>query len=387
MDTARATGKASGLILRTVRIWSGLFLLAFVTTHLLNVSLGVISIDAMDAARPFLSGLWANPIMGPLLLSALFIHFCLGLWAIYRRPTLRTNLQDLVQLFSGVIVVPLLATHAVGVSSLKLNGVTFDYAAAIKFFWLGQPAIGLLQVILLSVVWVHGCAGLFTWLRAKESMRNVLGWLYPIAVAVPVLALVGFAEAGRGVLIEAQAMQNAAPTYSEAPPEYAETPAPSAAPRVPYEVIKEVTNQVIWGSLALALLTFAARGVRVALHTSETVRLQRGDTPPIETTSALSVYDSFQAHHQPHAGLCSGRGRCGTCAVRILSSEFPLPGPSALEAKTLGRLGAAEDVRLACQLIPSGGFLQVEPLYPADYSFKDEDYARVEPPRASEAPA
>ncbi|WP_299831460.1 2Fe-2S iron-sulfur cluster-binding protein [uncultured Roseobacter sp.] len=376
----QAKGPRSGLIVRTMRIWSGLFLLIFVTSHLLNLSLGVFSLEAMDAARPYLSEIWASPMLGPLLLSALVIHFFLGLWAIYRRPTLRTNPQDLVQLLSGVIVVPLLATHAIGVASLKINGVTFDYAAATRFFWLAQPQIGLLQVVLLSVVWVHGCAGLFTWLRSKESMRNMLGWIYPIAVAVPVLALLGFAEAGRGVLVDAQAAQRASTQAYSAPTVTAEAPRPAApaVQRVAYQTVKTATSQVIWWSLALAALTFVARSVKIALQPTQVVLLKHGDAQPITTQSNLSILDSFRQNHQPHASLCEGRGRCGTCAVRIVSSEFPLPEPTALEMKTLRRIGAAEDVRLACQLTPSGGFLEVDPLYPADYSFKDKDFEKPE---------
>lgn len=364
--------ESAGLFIRMARIWSGLFLLTFVTCHLLNLSLGVISLSAMDAARPYLSGIWASPILGLPLLAALVVHFLLGLWAIYRRPILQTNFQDMVQLFTGIVVVPLMATHVVGVAALKINETPFDYATAARFFWVVQPSIGLLQVVLLSAVWIHGCAGLFTWLRSKDTMRNMLGWLYPLALAVPVLALLGFGEAGRSVLIEAAANAAAAPSVEVVPP------APAAPATVPYETVQFVTSQIIWWSLALAALTFAARALHLRLNPRQTVRLQRGDAPYIATTSDLSILDSFRQNNQLHASLCEGRGRCGTCAVRVVMSEFPLPEPTALERKTLSRIGAAADIRLACQVMPSGGFLEVEPLYPADYSFKDEDYSEEE---------
>lgn len=364
----------SGLALRTMRIASGLFLLLFVTSHLLNLSLGLISIEAMDAARPYLSGFWSSPPLGPLLLSSLLVHFLAGLWAIYRRPTLRTNAQDLVQLFSGVLVIPLLAVHAIGVASLDFNGVQFGYAEAIHYFWSIAPQIGLLQVIMLSVVWIHGCAGLFTWLRAKESMRNVLAWMYPLAVAVPVIALLGYAEAGRGVLIQAQSPRVEQP--QDTTPTETKTPSSPADVQMSIETIKQVTNQVIWWSLTLAVLTFAARALRLKLKTSEPVSIRLGGGPAIQTTSGLSMLDSFRLHDQPHASLCEGRGRCGTCAVRVLRSEFPLPDPNALEAKTLLRIGAGDNIRLACQLKPSGGTVALEPLYPPDFSFRDEDFAQ-----------
>ena len=362
----------SGLAIRTIRMVSGMLLLLFVTTHLLNLSLGVVSLAAMDAVRPYLSVLWGPPVMGPLLLAALVSHYFLGLWAIYRRPVLNTGVQDLVQLFSGVIVVPLLATHVVGVASLKINEIPFDYAAAIRFFWVHQPAIGLQQVVLLSVVWIHGCAGLFTWMRAKENLRGMLGWIYPVAVAVPVLALLGFAEAGRGVLSGATAA-----TAGLAPPP---PPTHGTPPVLSREAVYSITTAIIWGSIALALLTFAARALRIRLQPWQTVRLHRSGAPVIATRSTLSILDSFRQHDQPHASLCEGRGRCGTCAVRVVMAEFPLPEPTALEQKTLRRIEAPADARLACQVMPQGGYLEVAPLYPAEYSFHDEDYADDAPP-------
>ena len=127
----RSQQRNSGLIIRAVRIWSGLILLIFVTSHLLNLSLGLISIEAMDAARPYLSGIWASPVLGPVLLASLICHFALGLWTIYRRPILRTGTQDLVQLFAGVMVVPLLALN----HTAYQNGIPFEssiYAAGIS---------------------------------------------------------------------------------------------------------------------------------------------------------------------------------------------------------------------------------------------------------------
>ena len=90
------------IVLRAVRVWSGLFLLAFVTSHLTNLSFGLISIQAMDAVRPYLSGFWTGPVTGFLLTASLVSHFFLGLWALYVRPTFRTNTQDIVQLLTGL---------------------------------------------------------------------------------------------------------------------------------------------------------------------------------------------------------------------------------------------------------------------------------------------
>ena len=103
------------------------------------------------------------------------------------------------------------------------------------------------------------------------------------------------------------------------------------------------------------------------------------------STSALSMLDGFQRNDQLHASLCAGRGRCGTCAVRIVKSDLPLPPPSELEQRTLYRVGAPTGARLACQLKPTGGKVEVEAIYPADYTFEDDRPSDA--PSASEAPA
>lgn len=366
----------AAIAVRAARIWSGLLLLAFVTCHLANLSLGLISIDAMDAARPYLSGIWGGPVLGPVLLVALLVHFGLGLWAIYKRPTLRTNAQDIVQLLTGVLVVPLLATHAIGIAMMKNAGVEIGYAQAIKLFWLDSPTIGLLQVTVLSVVWIHGSAGFLTWLRSKESARHILAWAYLMAVAIPIVALLGYGEAGRIVLADAYEVQNSQgqQTYTEATA-LDKTPSDAvalAAPEVPFELIKAITSQVIWGSIILAALAFAARWVRLFVRKTTPVTIVRGDGEAMESTSELSLLDGFRHNHQPHASLCEGRGRCGTCAVTIRATEFPLPASSQMELKTLKRVAAPEGARLACQLMPSGGWIKVDPLYPADYTFNDK---------------
>ena len=359
MTSPNAT-KTTAIVLRALRIWSGLFLLAFVATHLTNLSFGLISIEAMDAARPYLSGIWTGQITGALLMASLVSHFFLGLWAIYVRPTFRTNTQDVVQLVTGVLVVPLLATHAIGISMAANAGLNLGYADTIRLFWLWTPAIGLLQVVMLSVVWVHGCAGLFTWLRSKERAGSLLYWLYLLAVIVPVVALLGYAEAGREMLLAGQTGAD-----------LARSPAIPEDVVVPFDQIKQITNAIIGGSIFLASLTFLARFIRLSVQQSHRVVLVRDGGADMVSTSGLSMLDGFRKNNQLHANLCAGRGRCGTCAVHIVKSDFPLPSPSEIELRTMYRVGAPSGARLACQLTPSGGKVEVQAIYPADYTFED----------------
>ena len=78
MPTIGKSYGVSGLIARRISLFTGLYLFAFVFAHLVNISLGLKSIDAMDEARSWLIALWTNPVGGGLLLVCLFFHMIIG---------------------------------------------------------------------------------------------------------------------------------------------------------------------------------------------------------------------------------------------------------------------------------------------------------------------
>jgi adenylate cyclase len=80
----------------------------------------------------------------------------------------------------------------------------------------------------------------------------------------------------------------------------------------------------------------------------------------------LSVLEMSRIAGIPHASVCGGRGRCSTCRVRVGGADrAKLAPPSPEEQKVLTRVGAPDNVRLACQLRPPPGRYRVTPLLPA----------------------
>src|SRR5436190_23785418 len=100
--------------LRRVRLWSGIVLFAYVTTHLANHALGLVSFAALEAGRGWFLLLWRNPLGTTLLYGALASHLVLALWSLYQRQRLRMSLGEAVQLLLGLAIPPLLTTHVVG---------------------------------------------------------------------------------------------------------------------------------------------------------------------------------------------------------------------------------------------------------------------------------
>jgi ferredoxin len=138
--------------------------------------------------------------------------------------------------------------------------------------------------------------------------------------------------------------------------------------------------------LIFALLvgaTLLGRWMRLR-HDHAKLRIAWVDGPEFTVGAGPSVLEIATMHHVPHAHLCRGRGRCGTCRVRIVDTEFPLPPPNDTERGTLSRVGAGADVRLACQLLPHGGRLRVERLVAPD--IRPADMRRRHGPPAA-APA
>ena len=78
----------------------------------------------------------------------------------------------------------------------------------------------------------------------------------------------------------------------------------------------------------------------------------------------MSVLDVSRANDVPHACVCSGRGRCGTCRI-IVPADADLDPSAEAELATLLRVKAPPDARLACQAHLLGRPVSVRRVYPA----------------------
>ncbi|MCY6380295.1 2Fe-2S iron-sulfur cluster-binding protein [Hoeflea prorocentri] len=360
---------------RNLRMLSGSVLYLFLACHLLNMAFGLISVDAVEAARTYLTKPWATPPLAQFLGLCLLIHLVLGLAAIYRRNTLRMSGYDSVQLVSGLLVIPLLASHFVGIWAAKnLYGFDPTYRIILSYFWMDAPAEGLRQVIVVVVAWLHGSIGMFSWLRLKASWDRLSLFIYPLVVAVPVLALVGFVDAGNQVIAERQAaMEQSAdnqPAQDYTQEEIEEMEAAAAQRNDEIQRNMALQSRIVWTTiivyLVLTAATFIARAVRLYHARQRTVSVRYLHGPTFSTPVGANMLEIARLHDVPHANLCRGRGRCGTCRIRVLEADPSLPDAGKVEAATLARLKLGPDIRLACQVMPTAGELVVERLVAPD---------------------
>ncbi|MFO1087600.1 MAG: adenylate/guanylate cyclase domain-containing protein, partial [Reyranellaceae bacterium] len=80
-----------------LRLWSGYVLFFYVVTHLLNHALGLISLRVLETGHAWFALIWQNPIGETALYGALFAHFFLALWSLYRRRALRLSTWEWTQ--------------------------------------------------------------------------------------------------------------------------------------------------------------------------------------------------------------------------------------------------------------------------------------------------
>jgi adenylate cyclase len=341
-----------------LRLWSGYVLFFYVVTHLLNHTLGLISLRVLEAGRHWFVLLWHNPVGQTVLYGALFGHFFLALWSLYRRRALKLSPWEWTQWILGVLIIPLGAIHVVGTRlAHELYGVEPGYPWVLGSLVAGDWTGIVRQFGLPLVVWLHACIGLhFAW-RLRPWYRTWLPLLYAIALLVPVGGLAGAAIALRDVADLAQQPGFLANLF-----ERVHVPTQEGI-----DNLYAISRNLQIGTLLLLVGALSARPLRdLWERRAGVVRLDYDERRSVAQPTGLTILEMSRIAGIPHASVCGGRGRCSTCRVRVGGPDrAKLPAASPDEQKVLARVGAPANVRLACQLRPPPGLYRVTPLLPA----------------------
>ena len=345
-----------------LRLYSGIVLFIYVTMHLLNHALGLISLEAMEWGRgPFLA-IWRNPVGTTVLIGALATHAGLSLYTLYRRRTLRMPLHEAAQVVSGLLLPPLLAGHVIGNRLLHEKfGLDDTYTWVLLNLWVFSPQVGVQQAVAMILAWTHGTLGLRRYLMLKPWFSTWRSALFSVSILVPILSLLGFAQGGREVILRLQS-----------PMWFADARAAINWPgddAVAWYL--DTLNAALSGMAALLILVIAARLGRAFWHRrTGLVLVSYPEGQRASITKGMSVLEASRVAGIPHASVCGGRGRCSTCRINIEVHDGELPAASEDELRVLHRVGVPSGVRLACQLRPEGD-LQVTPLLPPTATAKD----------------
>jgi adenylate cyclase len=374
-QTTKAASLGAKIRLR-VMIVTGMVMFVFISMHLANLALGLISLQTMEDWRGALSGVWSDyAVLKFLLQVSLILHFIVALISLYLRNTLKVPAYDMLQMIAGVFIIPLLGLHVFGVMAVKELGLEPTYALVLGQFWIVSPLDGLQQVVMLVVAWVHGAIGVYTWLRARDSSARVMNLFYPFIVALPILAMLGYVEAGRQMLPVSEG--GGGVVLVDDPNRNGPTVEPAEIPQIIAKA-KQAETIATRVSLGLVVLALLARWLRVSLSGRRTVHITYEGRRAVsfEAQTGLTLLEMARERNLPHVNVCRGRGRCGTCRVRVLSKLDALPPPDEVEASVLARWNAGPDERLACQLKPETGPVIVERVVAPDYSNLDDMRAK-----------
>jgi len=334
-----------GISVRQIRLGCGLVLFAYLLSHFLNHALGNISMDALATGVYYHAGFWQFLPVAVLFYTAALVHTGLGFWALYQRRQFRWKAIEPLQLVLGLSIPALVITHLAGVRlGQTLFGHEKLYPQVLFAYWIVWPLKMWLMYAVMIIAWVHGCIGLYFWLRMKAFYQHAAPFLLAAAVLVPTLAMLGLYQAGRSVVdsdsVEWRA-ENLAPRQVGTPVEQA--------------VLERIEEYFLIGYLGLLGLVLLARGAR-ALNERRggMITLSYGNGRTVRVPKGLSVLEASLRNNVPHASVCGGRARCSTCRIRIIGDYASLPQPSKREAFVLDRVGAGSDpaIRLACQLRP-----------------------------------
>ena len=347
---------------RRIRLTTGLILFAFVTGHLLNHALGLHSLAAMEAAREWFVLIWRNPVGAGALILSLLVHLFLAAWALYSRRSLKMSGGEAFQLIFGFSIPLLLATHFIGTGgSHKIFGTNDNYTYVLLAQWKYLDNAVYLQTAGMFAAWIHGCIGLYYWLRLKNWFRTVAPIIFATAVLIPVASWLGFYIAGKEVLALANDPQWLHQAWQVInPPNKEEV-------QVLYDIALW-TQLFVCGLICLAL---AGRMVRLLIERQRGLNsIGYPNHRSVRVANGVSILEASNMNKIPHASVCGGRGRCSTCRVRVVTGEASLSTPSTEELRVLKRVGAPPHVRLACQAVPSGD-VSIVPLLPPNASVRD----------------
>lgn len=332
----------AGSLPQRLRLFSGLILFAFALTHFLNHAIGLVGVEAMEAVQDWRTAVTRSWVGSAVLIGALATHVILALYRIARRATLRMPAWELVQIASGLMIPFLLIPHIVG---MRLAGSLFGAESSYQYGLAGMwPNLALEQTLLLLLVWLHGCIGLHFWLRLWPGYRAALPYLIAAAVAVPLLGLTGFASGGRE-MATALAAPGAFERFA------AEVRFPNEADFATLAAIRSFSQWSFYGALGAVLGFIAFRWLLARLGPRIGITYFAG--PTVQAVPGPTLLEISRQKGVPHVSVCGGRGRCSTCRVHVDEGVASLTPPGPVESRTLSRIRAEANVRLACQIRPA----------------------------------
>ena len=344
----------AALIVRRARTISGCILFFYVFTHLLNHSLGLISLDTMEQGRAIFLKFWRHDVLFYVLYGALSIHFLLGVYALARRRSFRMSRKEWIRNSCAVLIPFFLASHlSITLWGSRFLGLNDSYAFMIISTYIFDPFGYIILGLMLMLVWTHGSIGIIGLIEFREFYSKRRGLFQGLILGLPLIAYGGYIRAS----IE----------LSE------------ASQSNPITILELISNSNFTAEIGEKivslsdLLQFLVYPILLSLFVAfyfirnllekrfNSIQVQYTDGTNINVSRGSSLLEASHKAGRYHESVCGGRGRCTTCRVRVTSSLGELPKPNKIEQSVINRLNFDQSLRLACQLRPETD-IEINPL-------------------------
>jgi adenylate cyclase len=246
---------------------------------------------------------------------------------------------------------PVACSHPKHARHAHPHWIDIDYTYEIANLWV-DPWTRFRQIALVLLVWGHFAVGLHFWLRLRSWYRRAFPAILVALVLVPTAALLGFAEVGMTMTAHARTD----PAWMRA---IRARGVPADAQRAKLRAALKDWSGVSW--FGIVGLVFCIAQVRNWRQRHARFTVTYPDDVMVDAPIGMSVLEVSRMARRAHMSVCGGRARCTTCRVLMAEIAGELPEPGEIEAAALRRIGAPNDVRLACQLRPKVN-VTVEPL-------------------------
>ena len=122
--------------IRRVRVYSGMIIFAYVMVHLLNHSLGLISLSTMDNFNRYISLVIKTTLGTTILYSAFLGHMICGFISLFKRRSFKLPAKDCAQILFGILLPWVLLVHVMANGySTRVENLNSSYALLVLATW------------------------------------------------------------------------------------------------------------------------------------------------------------------------------------------------------------------------------------------------------------
>src|SRR6185312_6523678 len=216
-----------------------------------------VSMEALAGGVYLHTAFWQFLPIAILFYTACLVHTALGIWALYERRQFRWKAIEPLQLVLGLSIPALVIAHIIGVRlGQTLFGQEKLYPQVFYAYWIVWPYKVWIMFAVLNVAWIHGCIGVYFWLRLKRFFAKAAPYLLAAAILIPTLAMLGLYQGGRTVVADSKSPEWQAANLARE----------QVGTTHEQDVLADITDYSLIGYLGLIALVLAARGARLLLE-------------------------------------------------------------------------------------------------------------------------